>query len=568
MMDIQLRDYQLDCLDKVMSKINDGARHLSVVMTVGLGQKTTSLFLAKKLDSREHAKTAMVFRYKDALMQTKADAEKLGIESAEFFSVKEFLDNDKEYRYIVLHDLSTYDRKQIQECVQNKRSITISFSTSGQELAGDNVNPAMNQRLMAYMEKLSPVVCVYVTNEVLDIRDVKYAGETESVYVNKENLATANWLQQERIQAVNERDEVKKRNERLQAYMKAIKQVQDQQKIKEQAAEIERLKALLQEDEQNKKIEELEAREIEYQEQLKEKDARIAQQDQMIAFQQDILSGFGIDAAIIQDSFNQIQMARVSLKNDLESSDDAVKEIALKQLQDKVAEIVSTLTHSALSTKDHKYFEDYLIGELTEEVWGRLDEKSKAFLITAKSNYETMIKMKDSETFDYSGVCLLVTKALEVETTKRFFLSYKNFLKQKYSSVSRWPFALRQWDRGQITETVIADSEFTLGSVVSVIGLKRVYDTDGNITGYQIANVGTKNEFLDYARNNLFKFSEQRRVEAEIDKDYHFIEKVRLDYRNPSAHRDRLTITSARGCLEYVIDVQHMLKEMLSTMKI
>lgn len=49
MMDIQLRDYQLDCLDKVMSKINDGARHLSVVMTVGLGQKTTSLFLAKKL---------------------------------------------------------------------------------------------------------------------------------------------------------------------------------------------------------------------------------------------------------------------------------------------------------------------------------------------------------------------------------------------------------------------------------------------------------------------------------------------------------------------------------------
>lgn len=34
-------------------------------------------------------------------MQTKADAEKLGIESAKFFSVKEFLDNDKEYRYIV-----------------------------------------------------------------------------------------------------------------------------------------------------------------------------------------------------------------------------------------------------------------------------------------------------------------------------------------------------------------------------------------------------------------------------------------------------------------------------------
>lgn len=568
MMDIQLRDYQLDCLEKVTSKISDGAKHLSVVMTVGLGQKITSLFLANRLHSEEQTMTAMVFRYKAALMQTKSDAEKIGIDSVEFFSVNEFLSNETDYRYVILHDLSTYERKQIQEYIESKDSITISFLAPGQEVVGKNVNPAMNQRLMAYMERLSPVVCVYVTNEVLDIRDAKYAGEAESVYVNKENLATANWLQQEKIQTVNERDEVKRRNDRLQAYMKAIKQAQDQQKIKEQAAEIERLKALLQADERNKKIEELEAREVEYQEQLKEKDARIAQQDQMIAFQQDILSGFGIDASIIQDSFNQIQMARVSLKNDLESSDDAVKEIALKQLQDKVAEIVSNLTQSALSTKDHQYFEDYLIGELTEEVWRRLDDKSKAFLITAKSNYESMIKMKDSETFDYSGVCLLVTKALEVETTKRFFLSYKNFLEQKYSSVSRWPFALRQRDRGQITETVIYDSEFTLGSVVSVIGLMRDYDTDGNITGYQIAHVGTKNEFLDYARNNLFKFSERRRVEAEIDKDYHFIEKVRLDYRNPSAHRDRLTITSARGCLEYVIDVQHMLKEMLSTMKI
>ena len=180
----------------------------------------------------------------------------------------------------------------------------------------------------------------------------------------------------------------------------------------------------------------------------------------------------------------------------------------------------------------------------------------------------TMIKMKDSETFDYSGVCLLVTKALEVETTKRFFLSYKNYLARKYNSVSRWPFALRQWNRGQITENVITDSEFTLGSVVSVIGMKREYDSDGNIVGYSAGHMGTKNEFLDYARNDLFKFSDRRRVEAEIDKDYHFIEKVRLDYRNPSAHRDRLTITSAKGWLEYVIDVQHMLKEMLSTMKI
>ena len=567
-MDIQLRDYQLDCLEKVTSKISDGAKHLSVVMTVGLGQTTTSLFLANKLHSEGQDKVAMVFRYKFALMQTKSNAEKLGIVPVDYYSVNEFISNDREYRYVILHDLSTYERMQIQECIRDTASITISFFAPGQETVGENVNPDMSKRLLAYMERLSPVVCVYVTNEVLDIRDAKYAGEAENVYANKENVATANWLQQERLQTVNERDEVKKRNDCLRAYMKAFKQAQDQRKIKEQAAEIERLKALLQADERDKKIEELETREVEYQEQLKEKEARIAQQDQMIAFQQDILSGFGIDAAIIQDSFEKIQSARSSFQHDLESNDESVKEIALKQLQDKVAEIVSDLTQSALSSKDQKYFEDYLIEELTEDVWKRLDDKSKAFLITAKSNYESMIKMKSSGTFDYSGVCLLVTKALEVETAKRFFICYKDYLERKYSSISCWPYALRKWSRGQITKNIIDDNEFTLGSIVSVVGLKRDYDAEKNIIAYSVAHMGTKNEFLDYAKSNLFKFSDRRKVETEIEKDYRFIEKVRLDYRNPSAHRDRLTITSAKGCLDYVIDVQHMLKEMLSTMKI
>ena len=83
---------------------------------------------------------------------------------------------------------------------------------------------------------------------------------------------------------------------------KEVFTMENQQKIKEQAAEIERLKALLQADERNKKIEELEALEVEYQEQLKEKDARIVQQKQQIAFQQDILLGFGIDAFVVQGS--------------------------------------------------------------------------------------------------------------------------------------------------------------------------------------------------------------------------------------------------------------------------
>lgn len=288
----------------------------------------------------------------------------------------------------------------------------------------------------------------------------------------------------------------------------------------------------------------------------------------MISFMKTAFSSIGISHEVIEQSFEQIQKIRESLVEELKSTDEDVKEIALKKLQDKVAEIVGELTRNVIAVSDNVYYKEYLVGELTQEVWDKLDEKSKTFLIIAKSNYDSMIKMPDKNSMDYSGVCLLVTKALEVETTKRFFDKYKDFLNRKYIGVSQWPHVLRQRVHGQVTDEIIPDGEFTLGSVVPTVGYKRDYDNDGNIIGYSRGHNGTRLDFLDYATRSLFKSSDRRNAEREIEKDYHFIEKVRLDYRNPSAHRDKLTITSAKNCIEYVIDVQHMLKEMLGTMKI
>ena len=569
MMD-ELRDYQLDSIQNVISKINDGIKHLSVVMTAGLGQKSTAFFLANRISSEKKCNTAMIFSHHSSLEQAKTISKEQGVSLVDFFSLKEYIGNPKEYSYIILCDLSTRERILFQKEINIEDRTTISFSTLGQEVLGNDLNSQMCRRVLAYFANITPIVCVYSTKDVIDIRDAKYAGETERIYVKKENLATANWLEHVKIQTINEREEVEKRSKRLTEYMKAFKQAQDKKLIEEQAAEIERLRALLQADEKDKKIEELEAREAMYQEQLKEKDAKLAQQDQMISFQQDILSRFGIDVTIIHDSFEKIQNTRTELNNDLESADESIRDKALKQLQDKVTEIVNELTQSNLSFKDRKYFEDLLIAELTEEIWNRLDDKSKVFLITAKSNYESMIKMKDSETFDYSGVCLLVTKALEVETTKRFFNNYKNYLKRKYRSVSKWPEELRIRKQGKITDYVMDENEFTLGSVVSVLGLKRKYDkyNKNKIIDYEKKNLESYDEFLEYATNNLFRFSDLKSIEDEIKKDYLFIETVRVDYRNPSAHKDRLTITSAKNCLEYVIGIHHMLKEMLSTMKI
>lgn len=571
-MDVCLRAYQRECIENIFNKIESGAKRISVAMTVGLGKSITSIFLADEIIKRYSESCMIVFRYRANCEQTKVEIAKLGKSNKIYcVTINEFLhDQNQKYKYCLLHDLAVYDRKQISNKIKNSNVVTVSFFEPGQEIVEKNqvVDSMQAKRLMAYAERIAPVVCVYETKDLLDIRDIRYADETETSFIKNEISVVSDWLTTERVKAEEERNETQNRVNRLQAYMKAFKQMRDQQTIKTQAAEIERLKALLQADERDKKIEDLEAREKEYQEQLIEKDSRIAQQDQMISFMKTAFSSIGISHEVIEQSFEQIQKIRESLVEELKSTDEDVKEIALKKLQDKVAEIVGELTRNVIAVSDNIYYKEYLVGELTQEVWDKLDEKSKTFLITAKSNYDSMIKMPDKNSMDYSGVCLLVTKALEVETTKRFFDKYKDFLNRKYIGVSQWPHVLRQRVHGQVTDEIIPDGEFTLGSVVPIVGYKRDYDNDGNIIGYSRGHNGTRLDFLDYATRSLFKSSDRRNAEREIEKDYHFIEKVRLDYRNPSAHRDKLTITSAKNCIEYVIDVQHMLKEMLGTMKI
>ena len=571
-MDVYLRSYQRECIENIFNKIESGATRISVAMTVGLGKSITSIFLADEIIKRYSESCVLIFRYRVNCDQAKVAIAKLG-KSDEIYcvTVNEFLhDKNKKYKYYLLHDLAVYDRKQISDAIKNNNVVTVSFFAPVQYVVEENQVSDSEQakRLMAYAERFTPIVCVYETKDILDIRDIRYAGEMETSFIKNEISVVSDWLTTERVKAEKERNETQNRINRLQAYMKAFKQMQDQQTIKNQAAEIERLKALLQADERDKRIEDLEAREKEYQEQLIEKDARIAQQDQMISFMKTAFSSIGITSDVIEQSFDQIQRIRESLIEELESTDEDVKEIALKKLQDKVAEIVGELTRNVISVADNTYYKEYLVGELTQEVWDKLDEKSKAFLITAKSNYDSMVKIPDKDSMDYSGVCLLVTKALEVETTKRFFDKYKEFLNRKYTGVSQWPYVLRQRVHGQVTDEIIPDGEFTLGSVVPTVGYKRDYDVNGNITGYSRGNNKTRMEFLDYATKNLFKLSDRCSVEREIEKDYQFVERVRIDYRNPSAHRGELSITSAKNCLEYVIDVHHMLKEMLGAMKI
>lgn len=570
-MDIVLREHQEKCIHDILNKIESGAKRLSVAMTLGTGRIITSIFLANELVQKYNTSCILVFKNKLNCLQARDQLLKLEMEhKITCITISEYLNKDFDiYKVIIFHDLMVYDRKQITDLKSLDETVTISFFNLIQDIKENNPGISnQSKRLMEYCNRLTPVVCVYETQNLLDMRDTRYANDTEYSFIIHEISTVSNQLQIECQKTLTERNEAKKSVDRLQSYMKFLQQIQDQKKLKDQEAEIAHLKSLLQADEQDKEIAELKDKVASYQECIKEKDALIAQQNQMIAFMKDTFTVIGISPEVMESSFARIQTLRDSLQSELENQDEQIKERALKKLQDTVAEEINTLTCNIITVSDNRYYEEYMIGALTEEVWNKLDDKSKSFLITAKSNYDMMTKMPDHDSFDYSGVCLLVTKALEVETTKRFFTEYKKYLSEKYDSVSHWPRALRHRERGQNTDTVIGDHDFTLGSVVPTIGYRRNYDESGNIIGYSRGNYNEQQEFLNFATSNLFKPSLNRDAEQEIEMDCQFIERVRLDYRNPSAHRGELTIVSAKNCIEYVIDVQHMLKEMLIAMKI
>ncbi len=553
-----LTQYQVVSIEGIHNQLKKGTKYLSVAMTPGLGKKIIALFLLNKLID-ENGRIAMVFGYKQTCDYVKKLAQDNGIisENVRFFTARHFLNETEDFQYIILYHFDDiYERKMLFEQIKNRETKVISFFDISDYLENKGYSYGLKDQKKSLDIQLPSLIKVYGTNNVLDVRDAKYAYEDKGGTISPVFIYSHDNLTFKRDQTINERDEIKSQSVHLQAYIDTIKHTMDITP-KEQAAEIERLKTLLQEDEKNKTIEELKARVEKYERQIEEKDAEIVQLNEMNAFQQLILSNIGIEQKDIEKSFIQIQAARDSLKNEMESMDENIREIAVKQFQDIVAEKVSELIHGVLPSQDYKYYERYLIGVFSEIVWNKMDEVSHKLLVTAKCLFTAMNRMKDKETFDYSGVCLLVTKALEIEVAKRFFMKYTAFLEERGDEVLNWPKALKKKNRK------LYDYEFTLGKAVLIMGYLQELDNNNNPKKNQM----DWEKFKEFAASELFVFSGQREIEEEMVKDYRFIEKVRVDYRNPAAHRQRLTITTAKECFDYVLDVQHMLKEMLIAMK-
>ncbi len=252
----------------------------------------------------------------------------------------------------------------------------------------------------------------------------------------------------------------------------------------------------------------------------------------------------------IQSMSEQIGSYQSLLEHQIEIavSEEEVERI-IHSYSDVATERIIKRIDGKYSQEDYNIEKNKLIDTFKASAWKKLDESSKSFLISSKVMYKKLEAIGDI--VDYSGVCLLVTKALEVEMKKRFRTSFIAFLKNRYGDdYKQYPMGLL--DRDQLRRgnyRLLNEHGFTFGTVAYVLCCYSHTEND-------------KQKLLEFCKcvcmpdlNENDAFSLLQKYGAEI-------ERIRKDYRNPTAHTAQLNMIKAKECMDLVIDVEKLVQSL------
>ena len=213
----------------------------------------------------------------------------------------------------------------------------------------------------------------------------------------------------------------------------------------------------------------------------------------------------------------------------------------------KMKNINETEKYEIEKTELNRIFED--------SAWNKLSDKSKTFLITSKIMFNQFNKMEDI--IDYSGICILVTKALEVEIKKRFFTNFLKYLDKNYhKDYSKYPTSLLYRNK-----TPLFSNKFTMGKIAHILCYEKRYYNSRQ-------QYNNKEKLIEYCKSCIFSTLNEKEIEDLLYYYAESIEKIKDKYRNRSAHTDKLKKKEAKQCLNLIIDVNKLLKKMLDSFDI
>lgn len=285
--------------------------------------------------------------------------------------------------------------------------------------------------------------------------------------------------------------------------------------------------------------------EIEYlREKIKERDREIALREATINVLKELINASGIPTEQIRELLDSIKRTKCEYI-------DKESELMSESITKAVAEECQEFFARYKSPYNEQYYSSLIEDSITSNVWNKMSRESKNCLITGKTIFQSMLNTND-DLLDYSGVCILASKSLDIEMSKRFFHKYVMYLRRTRAQ-NRWPNTL--FKDGHL----LSDEEFTLGSVKYVVGINKA----GEVKNHYVNRL-----FLDYASSELYESSLSRgEVEHHLQRCIEAVETVRENYRNPAAHRVSISRITAQECFDYLIDTYKKLKEILEYMR-
>lgn len=191
-------------------------------------------------------------------------------------------------------------------------------------------------------------------------------------------------------------------------------------------------------------------------------------------------------------------------------------------------------------------------------IWndGRIDDKTKKFIISAHILFESQ-KSYDNY-LDYSGVCILLTKAVEVELKNRFYFMFLEYLKENYppeTEIDKYPTSLVFVNpKKNYKKEILKQTRYTLGSVPVTLGTR----------DYSSEKQKNKERLLEFAQARLMPSKSKDEIEEILRVDGERVEYITSKFRNPSAHTNALNIDVAKECLDTLIDVERQLIKIIS----
>ena len=283
--------------------------------------------------------------------------------------------------------------------------------------------------------------------------------------------------------------------------------------------------------------------------------------DEIVDLVHEVLSGQARIESKIDDIAKQIEelsrqiagyQSLVSRQLEMVTSEEEEDRIIHAFSEECTERIVQELQKKT-SNDAFKVEQQKLVNSFGNSAWAKLSEQSRTFLISAKVIFSSLLALEDL--IDYSGVCLLVTKALELELSRRFCGDFVSFLRQKYrKDYSRYPTTLLD-KYGK----PIKAKHFTLGSVAYVL----CYERADNISDEDFEK--NKQALIDFCSEKILTGKDDESIMNCLHEFALQVEKVKSEYRNPAAHTNELKYVKAQECFNLIVDVEKLLRKILDS---